>query len=450
MTAVPALPGRAGLPDRPLALGHARPPIRGPVMLALLAILIGFGGFGGWAAVAELDSAAVAPGAVTVESHRKTVQLLDPGIVRRILVREGDVVRAGQVILEMDDTQARASYAIVLSQLRLAQARLARLQSELGDQPQMALAPELARRAEEPEIAQIIAGQRSIFEARRESHQGQISILERKIAQTREEIQAMGAQERGIVEQIRYIAEETRSIQDLVTRGLERKPRLLALQRANADLVGQRGKLQGSAAAARQQISQAELQIVDLRNTRRTDIVGQIEALQKEIPDVQERVVAAADLLRRMVVLSPQTGTVVALQAFTPGGVIKGGEAIMDIVPQEDMLVVDAHVRPTDIDVVHAGQRADLSLVSYKRRVVPRLAGTVINISADLLTDQRTGEGYYVARIRVDPEELGRLVGVELYPGMPVDAYIVTGRRTALDYLLSPVTNGMRRAFRED
>lgn len=350
----------------------------------------------------------------------------------------------------MDETQARASHAIVLGQHRLAQARLARLQAELADADEMAVPPELARRSGEPEIAGILTGQRNLFFARRESYRGQVSILERKLGQLREEIQAMQSQERATTQQIGFINEEMKGINELVRRGLERRPRLLALQRANAELVGQRGRLQSSAAAARQTIGQTEFEIIDLKNARRGDIVSQIEATQKELASLSEQLVAAADLLRRMKVLAPQDGTVVAIQVFTPGGVIKGGEPIMDIVPQADQLVVDAKVRPVDIDVVRTGQRADIALVSYKRRVVPQVAGTVTNVSADLLTDPRTGDGYYVARIQVDAAELARLEGVELYPGMPVDAYILTGRRTALDYLLSPITTGLRRTFRED
>ena len=427
-----------------------RPRVGGPALIALAAVLLSFGGFGGWAAVAELDSAAVAQGSVKVESNRKTVQLLEPGIIRRILVREGEHVTAGQLLVEMDETQARSSHAIVLGQHRLAQARLARLQAELADADEMAVPPELARRSGEPEVAGILTGQRNLFSARRESYRGQVSILERKLGQLREEIQAMQSQERATTQQIGFINEEMKGINELVRRGLERRPRLLALQRANAELVGQRGRLQSSVAAARQTIGQTELEIIDLKNARRGDIVSQIEATQKELASLSEQLVAAADLLRRMKVLAPQDGTVVAIQVFTPGGVIKGGEPIMDIVPQADQLVVDAKVRPVDIDVVRTGQRADIALVSYKRRVVPQVAGTVTNVSADLLTDPRTGDGYYVARIQVDAAELARLEGVELHPGMPVDAYILTGRRTALDYLLSPITTGLRRTFRED
>ncbi|WP_374440999.1 HlyD family type I secretion periplasmic adaptor subunit [Stella sp.] len=448
MTRLPALPLP---PGRAVVLPAAtRPRVGGPAMVALVAVLVSFGGFGGWAAVAELDSAAVAPGTVRVESHRKTVQLLEPGIIKRILVREGDQVRAGQLLVEMDETQARASHAIVQSQHRLAQARLARLQAELADAEEMPVPTELARRIAEPEVAEIVAGQRNLFAARREAHRGQISILERKVGQLREEIQAMQSQERATSQQIGFINEEMKGINELVQRGLERRPRLLALQRANAELVGQRGRLQSGMAAARQTIGQTELEMIDLRNTRRNDIVTQIEATQKDLASLSEQLIAAADLLRRLKVLAPQDGTVVAVQVFTPGGVIKGGEPILDIVPQEDLLVVDAHVRPTDIDSVRSGQRADVALVSYKRRVVPQVAGTVVNVSADLLTDPRTGDGYYVARIRVDADELSRLSGVELYPGMPVDAFILTGRRTALDYLLSPITNGLRRTFREE
>ncbi|BBK42025.1 HlyD family type I secretion periplasmic adaptor subunit [Allostella vacuolata] len=446
MNQVPALPGR-GTVTLPAS---SRPRVAGPALAALVVVLVAFGGFGGWAAVAELQSAAVTTGTVKVESHRKTIQLLEPGIIKRILVREGDRVHAGQVLVEMDETQARATHSIVLGQHRLAVARLARLQAELVEADQMPVPPELARRANEPEVAEILEGQRNLFAARRESYQGQVSILQGKIAQLRDEIQAMQSQERAVSQQIGFIGDEMRGINELVQRGLERRPRLLALQRANAELVGQRGRLQSSMAAARQTIGQTELSIIDLKNARRGDVVSQIEATQKELADLAERVVAAADLLRRMKVLSPQDGTVVGVQVFTPGGVIKGGEPIMDIVPQEDLLVIDAQVKPTDIDSVRAGQRADIALVSYRRRVVPQIAGTVVNVSADLLTDQRTGEGYYVARIRVDAAELQGLAGVELYPGMPVDAFILTGRRTALDYLLSPITDGLRRTFREE
>ncbi|MGE0724963.1 MAG: HlyD family type I secretion periplasmic adaptor subunit [Alphaproteobacteria bacterium] len=426
------------------------PRVGGAALLAGAVVLVVFGGFGGWAAVAELDSAAVAPATVTVESHRKTVQLLEAGIIRRLLVRDGDSVAAGQVLVEMDDTQARATHAIILGQHRLAAARIARLQAEMAEAPAIEFPGELVARKNEPEVAEILTGQRDLFEARREAYLGQVSILERKVAQLRDEIAAMQAQERAVSEQHRYIIEETRGIEDLVKRGLERKPRMLALQRASAELIGQRGKLVSSMAAARQSIGQTELQIIDLRNARRADVVSQIETTQKEMADLAERLGAAADLLRRMKVLAPQDGVVVGMQVFTPGGVIKAGEPVMDIVPREDKLVVDARVRPLDIDSVRPGQRADLALVSYKRRLVPQVAGAVQTVSADLLTDQRTGEGYYVARIAVDPHELQRLNGVELYPGMPVEAFILTGRRTALDYLLSPLTDGLRRTFREE
>ena len=445
MNRLPALPGgQTTLP------AISRPRIGGPAILALIVVLISFGGFGGWAAVAKLESAAVAPGTVMVESHRKTIQLLEPGIIKRILVKEGDVVQAGQVLVEMDETQARSTYQIVQGQHRLATARLARLQGELVDAEEMPVPPDLVRNASEPEVAEILTNQKNLFLARRDGYRGQISILERKVGQLREEIEAMGAQERAAAEQIRYIGQEMKGIDELVQRGLERRPRLLALQRANAELSGQRGRMQSSAAAARQTISQTELQMIDLKNTRRNDIVSQIEATQKELGSLAEQLVASADLLRRMKVLAPQDGTVVGIQVFTSGGVIKGGEPIMDIVPKQDLLVVDAQVRPTDIDAIRTGQHAEVSLLSYKRRVVPQVAGTVIGVSADLLTNQRTGEGYYTARIRIDAAELERLEGVELYPGMPVDAFILTGSRTALDYMLSPITTGLRRTFREE
>ena len=444
MTGYLLLPGGQTLP------ASRGPQIGGAALLSAAVVFLVFGVFGGWAAVAQLDSAAVAPGTVTVESHRKTVQLLESGIIRRLLVRDGDIVAAGQMLVEMDDTQARATHAIILGQHRLAAARIARLQAEMVEAQTISFPPDLVAREREPEVAEILSGQRAQFQARRDSYLGQVSILQGKVAQLRDEIAAMQAQEKAASEQHRFIIEETRGIEDLVQRGLERKPRLLALQRASAELTGQRGRLTSSMSAARQAIGQTELQIIDLRNARRGEIVGQIESTQKEMADLAERLGAAADLLRRLKVLAPLDGVVVGLQVFTSGGVIKAGEAVMDIVPREDRLVVDARVRPTDIDNIRPGQRADLALVSFKRRVVPQVAGSVMTVSADLLTDQRTGEGYYTARIAVDPEELQRLNGVDLYPGMPVEAFILIGRRTALDYLLSPITDGLRRTFREE
>lgn len=426
------------------------PRLRAPAIFALAVVLVAFGGFGGWAAVARLDSAAVAPGAVRVESHRKTVQHVDGGIVKRLLVREGDAVKAGGVLLELDDTQPRAALAIVRQQYALGLARQARLQAELAGRPDVAFPPELVKSAADPEVAVILATQRKQFQSRREADKGQVAIFERRIGELQQEIVARTAAVNSAVRQLALIEEEIAGVQTLIDKGLERKPRLLALQRAAADLAGRRSEETANIARARQSIAALQAQIADLANQRRSEVSNDIEATQKDLADLAERRVAALDLLKRMTVLAPQDGVVVALQVFTPGAVIRPGEPIMDIVPREDGLVVDARVSPGDIDTVRPGLPAQVRLLAYKQRRVPPVSARVEDVSADLLVDPRTGESYYSARIRLDAAELRALQGVDLYPGMPVEAFIVTGERTALAYLISPLADGLRRAFREE
>lgn len=424
--------------------------MRGAALFALITILIAFGGFGGWAAFAAIESAALATGAIKVESHRKTVQQIDGGVIKRLLVREGDAVQAGSVLLELDDTQARTALAIIRLQHRLALARQARLQAELAERETVAFSDQLLDEASDPEIAAILANQSELFNARRKAHAGQVKILEGHVSELRHEIAAREAAAKSAAQQLRYIEEEIRGVKELFDKGLERKPRLLALQRAAAELRGHREEELANIARARQAIAGIELQMVDLANHRRTEINDAIEATQKDLADLAERLVDAENVLKRMTVVAPQEGVVVDLRVFTPGGVIRPGDPILDIVPRNDDLIVEVRVNPADIDSVRPGLPAHVRLLAYKPRRVPTVPGRVETVSADLLNDPRTNEFYYAAQIRLDATELAALSDVDLYPGMPVEAQIVTGERTPLDYLLSPVTDGLHRAFREE
>ena len=306
------------------------PPIgvRGAALFGFFTVLAFFGGLAGWAATAPLGGAAIAPGIVNVESNRKTVQHLEGGIVRDILVQEGDAVSAGQLLVLLDDTAS--------------QAQILRLESQIAS----------ARR------------------------------------------------------QIALIKEEIASVSELLDKGLARKPRLLALQRRRAELTG-------------------------------------------DIDDYGAQLRAAQDVVQRAEVKAPVSGIVVGLQVHSQGGVIKAGEPLLYIVPGRERLVVEARIDPVDRDVVRAGLDAHIQLTSYNLRNTPPVPGTVQTISADSFTDERTGAIYFLARLELDQEFLGQLEGVDPAPGMPVEVFIFTGDRTALDYFLEPLTRSFRRAFRE-
>ena len=432
-------------------LTEEKPRLRG---IARAAILLGIGVFGGflvWANFAVIESAAMAPGVVVVESHRKTVQSLYGGSVKRLLVRDGDIVEANQVIVELDDTQSRTTLAMNQQQYYFAQAQLARLRAELADARSISFPPELLEAAERsPEIRSMLDNQRVQFDTRRSAFEGQQAVLNQQISELQETIKGARSKKTAAEEQLKFINEEIESVERLLEKGLERKPRLLALQRAASDLKGKAGEQVGLIATAMETIQSTRLKIVDLGNQRRKEITGQMELTQQTLRDSAEKVTAAADVFNRQQILAPLKGKVVDLKIFTIGGVIRPGDPIMDIVPEDDTLIVDSRVNTNDIDTVRPGLPAEVMLLSYKRRQTPSVMGKVVNVSADLLTDPRTGVGYYSARIALHAKDLARLQNVELYPGMPVLAMIITGGRTALDYVVGPLFDSFHTAFRED
>ncbi|HLT77765.1 MAG TPA: HlyD family type I secretion periplasmic adaptor subunit [Ferrovibrio sp.] len=439
--------------------------IAGAAALGLIVILAAFGGFGSWAALAPLSSAAIAPGEVTVDGYRKTVQHLDGGIVREILVGNGSAVSAGDVLIRLDDTAARASVALLAGRYIDALTREARLIAERDDVAAPAMpVPALPARLsgvddalfDRAMIAEAWRGQLNIFHARRRALDGKGAVLRQRVEQYREEIAALRAQIAAEDRQLKLIAEELRDVQHLFDQGLHRKARLLELQRAEARLGGLRGEHLALVTRARQAMAGTELEIITLQNERLREVMQELREVQALLADVQERLIAAAATLQRTEIIAPQAGIVVGLAVHTPGAVIAPGERILDIVPQENRLMVEARVRPEDIDVVHQGLPAHVRLTAFSQRTTPVVGGRVVLVSADRLRDEpRRGgrelsdEGYYLARIELDREALAAL-DLALYPGMPAEAMIVTGSRTALDYLLSPVTNALGRALRED
>ena len=420
------------------------------IYIGVAVIFLSFGVFGTWAALAHLTSAALAPGVIAVDSNWRTIQHLEGGIVAEILVNEGDFVEEGDVLLRLDPTRSDASLSILDSQLVLAQATEARLIAERDGADIIDFPETLIDRMEDQEVATVVAGQDLLFRARRDSMAGQISILNERKEQLKQQIEGLEVQQDARAGQTRLIEQELVGLQQLFDEGYASQQRILALQRDAERLRGERGENLASIASARSQIGETELQILQLDKSFREEVVNELRTVQSQVFDLQERRTAAADERRRIDIVAPVSGQVLGLLAYTVGGVIKSGEDILNIVPQNDQLVIQARVSPDDRDRVNVGQSAQVRLSGLSRRTTPVLLGEVITISGDRLTDRQSGEAYYDARIIIPEEQLDLLEDTaELVPGMPAEVMIKTGERSALGYILSPLTDSLDRAFKE-
>jgi HlyD family type I secretion membrane fusion protein len=433
------------LPETP-----ERPPVRRPLLAAAIIILIFFGGFGTWAALAPLDSAALAPGRVTVASNRKTVQHLEGGIVKTLLVKEGDAVAGGQILIQLDDTQSRARLELLRSRFDTLLATEARLMAERVSAAGIKFPESLISRRDQPQVAKLLDAEKALFEARRRSIEGRIRIFHKRIDQLKKEISGLAAQIAAEDDQLVLIADERSSLETLFKRGVVGKSRLLRLKREEAKLKGDRGEHLSLITKARQRIGETELEIIDVKNKMLNQVVGGLHDTQAELVEVSERLKAAEDILVRSDIRAPQAGVVMGLNVHTEAGVIAPGQRLLDIVPENDTLVIEAQVAPNDIDVVYAGLPAQVRLTAFKQRNTPMLEGKLTRVSADSFTDERSGASYFLARVTIDAAQLKKLDGRELYPGMGAEVMIKTGKRTTMDYILAPLTDSLRQAFRED
>jgi HlyD family secretion protein len=408
-------------------------------------------GLGTWSGFAPLESAAVASGVVESESSRKTIQHLEGGIIREILVADGDAVRAGQILISLEDTKARAEAQSLQGQLWDATAREARLQAEQHGEEQVSFPAklEMARNAN-PSVAAVLAGQQSIFETRRQVFQSQAAVNREKRSQVEKEIEGLRAQESAASKRIEIVRDEADTVATLVSKGLERRPRLLNLEREKADIEGRRGEIVAQISRAQQVINESQATLLKLENDRQNEIAQALREAQNQIFQIRERLQAADDQLLRTTVKAPEDGVVTDLRIHTPGGVVAAGAPLMDLVPRQDRLIVIARVRPEDIDVVRLGLDADVSLLPYNQRRVPRLKGTVTHVSADRLVDKRTDQPYYAAKIRVEDPRVAEIDGLRIIPGMPAQVFIKTGRGTVAFYALKPLLDSFNNAFHED
>ncbi|MEJ1970059.1 MAG: HlyD family type I secretion periplasmic adaptor subunit [Rhizomicrobium sp.] len=422
---------------------------RGIIGRGRLIIVLFVFGFLGWAALAPLNSALMAPGVIVVESHRKAIQHLEGGIVREIHVTEGQLVGAGQLLIRLDDAQARSNLDMLSGEADALSAQEARLTAERDGKDHIDFPKELTARNSDPHVADAMRGELSTFDTRRQTLSKEIDILTQRNQQNDRIVSGLRFEQTSIEQQMALIDQETTSVQALYAKGLSTLPRLLALQRQAADLGGQRGQIVEKIAQTQLSSGENQLQIMNLKNQQLSDVVKDLREVQTKRFDLMDRMQAARDILGRLAITAPVTGKVVELTVHTRGAVIKPGETVMEIVPQKDALEVEAHVRPEDANSVYAGMTARVNLSAYQQRRLPMISGMVTNISADRITDQRTGQAYFNVQLTVDRTPLKDYPDARLIPGAPVEVAIDTGTRTALDYFVEPITDVFRRGMRE-
>jgi HlyD family secretion protein len=428
---------------------NPRRSIRLHLMIGLVVVLVLAGGLGGWASTAQISGALIAPGSIVVDSNVKKVQHPTGGVVGELRARDGDVVKAGDVVVRLDDTVTKASLAIVTKNLNGLWARAARLQAEQQGLGEITFPSMLLDHADDPDVKAVMASESKLFEVRSTGRTGQKAQLRERIAQLNEEIGGLTAQETAKAHEIDLVNQELVGVRQLYNQHLIQMSRLTTLERDGARLAGERAQFIASRAQAKGKITETELQIIQVDKDLVSDVSKDLRETNDKIGEFVERKVTAEDQLRRVDIRAPQDGVVLQSTVHTVGGVISAGDAIMMIVPQTDSLSVEAKVQPQDIDQLQIGQKTLLRLSAFNQRTTPELNGVVSRVSPDTTTDQRTGQSYYTIRVSLPAEEVARLGDVRLIPGMPVEAFVQTGDRTMLSYLIKPLHDQLMRAFRE-
>jgi HlyD family secretion protein len=416
----------------------------------ILAALLTFG-IGGWAATTELSSAVIAQGSLVVDSSVKKVQHPSGGVVSELRVRNGDRVRAGDILLRLDETQTRAAASIITKNVDELLAREARLETERDNAREITFPPTLLdpARQTDADAARAIAAERSLFNLRRQAREGQKSQLKERSAQLQEEIKGYSGQLEAKKKEVEFIQKELEGVRTLWEKRLVPISRITALERDGARIEGERSQLTGLIAQSKGKIAEIELQVIQIDQDLRSEVGKDLVEVRSKLSELAERKTAAVDQLKRIDVRAPQSGVIHQLAVHTVGGVIAPGEQIMLVVPDADTLTVEVRIAPQEIDHIYPGQAAILKFSAFNQHTTPEITGEVNVVSADLSQDQRTGNNYYTARVGLKADELKRLGGVKLIPGMPVDAYIQMGGRTALSYLMKPLRDQASKAFKE-
>ncbi|MBN8987837.1 MAG: HlyD family type I secretion periplasmic adaptor subunit [Rhizobiales bacterium] len=431
-------------------LKGARSSIRTHLVVGLALMLVLAGGFGGWASTVPISGALIAPGQVVVDSNVKKVQHPTGGVVGEVRVRDGDTVKAGDIVVRLDETVVKASLAIVVKTLNGLLARGARLEAEQRGADQIKFPAALTDRADDPDVRDVMASETKLFEVRVNGRAGQKAQLRERVMQLNEEIEGLSAQEKAKDKEIALVEKELVGVRQLYEQRLVQISRLTVLERDSARLSGERAQYIASRAQAKGKITETELQIIQVDKDMVSEVSKDLRETNDKIGEFVERKVTAEDQLRRIDIRAPQAGMVLQSTVHTVGGVISAGDAIMMIVPQAEDLSVEAKVNPQDIDKLQIGQKTLLRLSAFNQRTTPELNGKVTRVSADVTTEQRTGQTYYTIRVSMPPEEIARLgADNKLIPGMPVEAFVQTGDRTMFSYLMKPLSDQLMRSFRE-
>ena len=434
----------------PPSPGAARWSARGQIIAGLVALAVLLGGFGLWSVATSIAGAVVASGQIRVEQNRQVVQHPDGGVVAEIAVEEGQRVAAGDLLVRLDGSLLRSELAIVEGQLFEVQARRARLEAERDDAPEPVMPASLLEvAAQRPEVAELVEGQVRLFAASREAEATQVDQLSKRVAQFRSQIEGIDAQITAMDRQLALIRQELGDQRGLLERGLAQSSRVLTLEREEARLMGVAGELAALRAQSEGRVTEIELDIARTAAERRQEANSQLRDIGSSELELVERRRALIERIERLDVRAPASGSVLGLQVTTPRSVIRPADPILFVVPQDRPLVIAVNVQPIHIDEVHVGQTVRLVFPAFQSRRMPELHGRVVVVSADALTNQNTGEAYYTAEIVLDPDEAAKLGNDVLLPGMPVEAFIRTGDRSPLAYLLQPFTDYFRRAFRE-
>ncbi len=424
--------------------------IRGTVIFGLFVIAALIGGVGVWGATAQLSSAVIAQGFVTVDSNRKSVQHVDGGSVKSILARDGDKVSADQPLVVLDDANPQANYRILKSGLAALIATEARLFAEQDDKDTVSFPESLTSQAEDPKVAELMEGQSNLFRARKSALSGELQILTQRVSQLEEEILGLNAQVNAKTLQLSFILRELTGLKSLFDRGLAGITRVLALEREQAKLDGERGELLASTARTKKNIGETKLQMLQLDRKMREEVSRELREVQPKIIDMAERTAAAENTLKRIIIRAPVAGTVVSMTVHNTNAVITPGQTVAEIVPDGDELVIEAKIQPADADNLVIGQEAEIRIIAFNQRTTAPLKGAFSYISADRITEARTGEIYYKARVSVTPDQLPDPSAKKLIPGMPAEVIIKTGSRTALNYIVQPIMTSLNRAWREE
>jgi len=423
------------------------PSWRGPAVLGYSLIAFSFGVLGTWSAVAKIDSAVVAPGIVITESNRKTVQHLEGGIVKDILIREGSNVVEGQVLFRMDTTQPQAALEVYRNQLDTLLAQEARLVAE-RDGADIIKWPEVLSSSNRPSVERSVADQLKQFAERRASLEGQVGILKKRTDQYRTEMAGLQREQTATEGQLQFIKEELSDLHGLFKDNLVQKSRVLVLEREKRRLEGIIGRSLADQSKAEEGISEANLQMRQLRQKFLEDVSNSMADIRQKIGELQEKVAVARDVLNRTDVVAPRSGVVQNLKIFTVGGVVKAGEALVDIVPEQDSRIIQARISPFDIEYVRIGMDAEIRIQSFQARLLPIITGRVQSISRDRLIDDQK-QPYFLAQVVIEKDKLPPEVKENLTAGMPTEIIMPTGERSVMNYLLLPLKDRMRSAMRE-